>query len=403
MKPETLTAESFRLYGREGRGLAAENLQLFRSMPLSVLPSFLDQLRGYDAYFPREQELFVARLAWLAEREQGKQASLFAPFAAIRLSPELTGSDWVNDPRGFVNTLSSWLWRSGQIDSYHQAGSALFAAMPAAAPPAHPPLVIAVMGRDASNSTYPLFTQLRARGLYARKVAVEGVADAILETLAARSSALAAPYAHWYLDGGEPWPIPAETASRITAFTYPSLAPIHRAILDRMDQAVQQGTGPEVLQEQLSHLTPAQLGAARVTDDLKLQQFFVQLLTLGSGTQIYSTSFLQAAATELVRRAQPTTFCFRFAPRRRQASLNDLLEQRSLSAGTDPDGSLIDADMAAYYAYLRLAGLPGGEQASFVAWVESRGEALIIGPHVTRGVESTTPLTMRQALALATS
>jgi hypothetical protein len=166
---------------------------------------------------------------------------------------------------------------------------------------------------------------------------------------------------------------------------------------------VQQGTGPEVLESRLSHLDPAALNAAQTTADPRLQHLYVSLLTVGAGTQIYSTSFVQAAAIEVLRRARPATLYFRFAPRRRQASINDMFEARSVSPLEDPEGSLVDADMAAFYAYLELAKLPGGERASFIAWVEGRGEALVIGPHVTKDVESTTPISMRDLISFALS
>ena len=42
-------------------------------------------------------------------------------------------------------------------------------------------------------------------------------------------------------------------------------------------------------------------------EDQVMQRFDVSLLTEGSGTQIFSTSFAQWAAREALRRAQPLT------------------------------------------------------------------------------------------------
>ena len=126
----------------------------------------------------------------------------------------------------------------------------------------------------------------------------------------------------------------------------------------------------------------------------------MSLLTQGSGTQLYSTSFVQAAGVELVRRAQPTTLLLRFAPRRKPASMNDMLDQRGQSPEMDAAGALVDADMGLYYAWLALQRQPGGEQARMLAYVEGQGEAFVVGPQATRGAESTTPLTLKQVTEL---
>ena len=45
-----------------------------------------------------------------------------------------------------------------------------------------------------------------------------------------------------------------------------------------------------------------------------LDRFQVKLLTEGSGTQIFSTTFAQWTAREALRRAQSQTLLVRFAP-----------------------------------------------------------------------------------------
>jgi hypothetical protein len=370
-------------------------------MPLAVLPGFLVQIQNFDWQFPKEQDALKRQLDWLDRASPADRERLFAPFRDVRLSVELESYDGVRDPQGFIDALSAYLWQSRQIDGYRAAAVALFSAFPASPAPTQAALVVAVIGRDAPASSYPLFAHLREHGLYARHISIDGAKEALLAELEKRASAAPAPYAHWYVDGGDAWTLDPSLSDSITRFTYPQLAPINDAVLLEMNKAVEQGTGPEVLQSRLEHLEPSQLGAAEVTTNPRLQRLYTSLLTTGSGTQIYSTSFLQAAAIEILRRAQPSTLYFRFAPRRRQASINDLIQARSVSPEMDPEGSLVDADMAAYYAYLQLAKLPGGERASFIAWVEDRGDALVIGPGVTRGVESTTPLAMQQLVSLA--
>jgi len=75
--------------------------------------------------------------------------------------------------------------------------------------------------------------------------------------------------------------------------------------------------GPEFLRTLMARLRPADLGFS-AADDPVLDRFQVKLLTEGSGTQIFSTTFTQWAAREALRRAQPHTLLVRFAPRQRQ-------------------------------------------------------------------------------------
>jgi hypothetical protein len=110
----------------------------------------------------------------------------------------------------------------------------------------------------------------------------------------------------------------------------------------------------------------------------------VSLLTEGSGTQIYSTTFVQWAAREVQRRAQPLTLLARFQPRVRERPMNELLEGISQNAEPDPHGSLIDGDMGAYYTWLNQQRLSGADQAGFVVWFEGHGEAVAVGPGLPR-------------------
>ena len=97
----------------------------------------------------------------------------------------------------------------------------------------------------------------------------------------------------------------------------------------------------------MARLSPADLGITGKGDEV-MNRFVVKLLTEGSGTQIFSTTFAQWTAREVLRRAQPLTLLVRFAPRQRQRPMNELLAAGDSNPELDPTGSLIDADMGAY-------------------------------------------------------
>src|SRR6266496_1827858 len=115
-----------------------------------------------------------------------------------------------------------------------------------------------------------------------------------------------------------------------------------------------------------------------------LQRFQLKLLAEGSGTQLFSTTFAQWTAREVLRRAQPLTLLVRFAPRQRQRPMNELLSGTGSNVEVDPTGSLVDADMAAYYQWINQRRLPGSEQSSFLVWFEGHSQALAIAPSLPR-------------------
>jgi hypothetical protein len=133
-----------------------------------------------------------------------------------------------------------------------------------------------------------------------------------------------------------------------------------------------------------------------------LSHFNVRLLTTNSGTQIFSTTFAELAAKEVLRRAQPLTLFVRFAPRQKQRPMNDLLSVRNQSIEVDPLGSLIDAEMGAYYIWLNEQRLSGSIKSSFLVWFEDHNQALMISPSAPRGTESSNAYGLRELLALAT-
>jgi hypothetical protein len=158
------------------------------------------------------------------------------------------------------------------------------------------------------------------------------------------------------------------------------------------------GTGPESLRTFMAQLRPGDVGLKK-SDDAVLSHFQLKLLTEGSGTQIFSTTFAQWAAREALRRAQPLTLLVRFAPRQRQRPMNELLSASNTESELDLIGSLIDGDMGAYYNWINQLRLPGADKSSFLVWFENHNQAVVIGPSVPRGTESSAPTDVKQLLS----
>jgi hypothetical protein len=397
MFPSDLKPEQFSGYPPEARSLVASYIAALQRLPLSFLPSLLREAIEYDYKFPAERKALERELANLHSLSSKDLADWMQGFAQIQISATLEKFDWINAPAQSVEQLSSYLWTTHQLDAFRAAAMAyaerLHAAVPPE-PPSAPRLGIAVIGQGIPSYEAPLFRKLRLHAAYYSGVSPENGLRVLLDAVAARAKAHPAPYAHWYVDGGQH----ATHDPALTSVSYATLQPARAALLAKMRAEIDQpGMGPEMLRTRLAQLRPADLGFDN--GDPVLDRFRIKMLTEGSGTQIFSTTFAQWTAREALRRAQPLTLLVRFAPRQRQKSMNELLAATAESAELDPIGSLIDADMGAYYNWLNQQRLPGANQASFVAWFEGHNQAVAIGPTTPRGTTSTSATDITQLLA----
>jgi hypothetical protein len=397
MLPRDLAPDRFTAYPPDARRLAVAHLDTLRHMPLSVLPSLLREIASYDWKFPAERAAIESELKVLGALTAAGRKEWFHQFAAIRLSSDLEQLDWVGAPAQFVEHLAAHLWSTGQTDAFRGAALHYGERLRAAAPPptpAVPRLLITVVGRDVSEATIPLFRRLRPYGAYFTGVHATDGLKILLDAVAGRAKADPAPYGHWYIDGGEAAPHDAA----LTCVSYAALAPTRTALLRKMEMAIRSdGMGPEKLRSILAQLRPSDLEIAGARDAV-LDRFEISLLTEGSGTQIFSTTFAQWAARETLRRAQPLTLLVRFAPRQREKGMNELLAATGTQSELDPIGSLVDADMAAYYNWLNLQRLPGADRSSTLVWFEDHGEAMLIAPSLPRGTQSSQRATISDLL-----
>jgi hypothetical protein len=261
-----------------------------------------------------------------------------------------------------------------------------------------PRLGIAVIGQGVVSYEQPLFRKLRPHGGYFNHVDPNTGLQQLLNAVGARAKAHPAPYGHWYIDGGDEAP----HDSALTTVSYKALESIRAALLRKMQAETERpGMGPEALRTAMAQMRPSDFGMSSSGDAI-LDRFRLKLLTEGSGTQIYSTTFAQWAAREALRRAQPLTLLVRFAPRQRQKAMDELLSAGHASPELDLVGSLIDGDMGAYYNWINQQRLPGAEKSSFLVWFEGHSEAVAIGPGMPRGTQSTTAANLGQLVSWIT-
>ena len=402
MLPRELHAAHFTTYPPQARQLAIQHLALFQQLPLSFVPGLLRELIEYDYKFPVERARIEEELSILGNLSTAQLVEWFHAFAAVPLSNTLERTDWVTKPAQFVEQESAFLWTTHQLDAFREAAVAYGERLQNALPVqslAVPRLGMAVIGQGVTNTQEALFRELRKHGTFFSQVKPDGGFEALIAAAEARATAHPVDYGHWYVEGG----MPARATRGLATVSYDTLAPVRDKLLTFLQaQVAKPGMGPEELRTELAQLLPEQLGMGRQGDPV-LERFQLKLFTEGSGTQIFSTTFAQWTTREALRRAEPLTLLVRYAPRQRQKPMSELLANSSVPGELDPAGSLVDADMAAYYHWVNQQRLHDADKSAFLVWWEGQIQAVVIAPTLPRGVRSDSSMDLKSLIALATT
>jgi hypothetical protein len=397
MLPSQLTPQSFNGYPAEARGLAIKQIPLLRKLPLGFLPLLLRELILYDWKFPAERREIDRQFPYLTSLSPDGLTKAMAPFAQLRLTAALEKLDWVNSPAIFTEQLAAHLWTTHQIDGFRAAAIEYVANYSAVSPePALPThrLGIAVIGQGVGENPYRLFRKLLPQGTYFGNVQHTGGLNALSAAVARRAAAHPLAYGHWHIDGAA-----VRTGEGVTRVSYAGLSTARAALQGRMQKIYEAAVfDPEAFRTRMAQTRAEDIGLDSGGDAL-LNRFQLSLLTEGSGTQVFATTFVQWAAREALRRAQPVTLLVRFTPRQREKPMNELLAEAQRRPELDPQGSLVDADMGAYYTWLNQQRLTGAEQGRFLVWFEDHGQAVAIGPVFERGRRSDAAVELSELIA----
>ena len=405
MRSQNLTMDRFAHYPPKAQAFVAENISILRQIPLPLLSILLTQIILYDFRFPAEQQTLVRQFKELTAMSSVELQKIVAGFAALELPSELADMNWIEEPRRFNERLSAMLWSTHQMDAYREAAHVYEERLAKALngrDPERSRLAIVLIGNGVAQARYPLFRKLRQHGTMFTAVRPAGALDTLVQRVNARAQSYPQPYAHWYIDGGTPREDCAGTR-QVTAISYEHLAPFafqELNVLNHFVGSARPGSqvGPEEVQSFISSLKPSDIGLEKQLEDPVLRYFVTSIFAEGAGTQIFSTTFVQWSAREALRRAQPVTLLARFASRQTMAPMNVLLKRNPLVQEKDPEGSLIDADMGAYYTWINQTRLSGSDQSRFLVYFEGHEFALAISPSLARGTTSDSSVTMEQIL-----
>jgi hypothetical protein len=405
VSPLNLQVESFAGYPPQARALAIEHMEAIGRMPLLLAAAILRQIIQFDWSFPAERQQLTRQLELLGHLDAASFNSLVSPFASIPLSSELAKFDYVNHPQQFSEGLTAYLWEQHRSDDYHSVAQAYQQYLDKALPQAQPRTprwTIVVIGKGSEPSGYSLFRHLTPRGMLFSKLEPRDALEVLSSAVISRAHEYPLEYGHWYIDGGESIPAMAED-SQLATLSYARLVPAAMREFALVKEFAQRGTsggpmGPEAVGSYIVGLSPEDLTLRGNASDSPLRHFEVNLITQGAGCQIFSTTFVQWAARECLHRAQPLTLFARFSTRQNNAPMEQLLSRNPLEQEQDAEGSLIDADMGAYYTWINQARLPGAQESRFLVWFEDQNVACVVSPTLPAGKTFTGSIPMRQVL-----
>jgi hypothetical protein len=355
-------------------------------------------LIAFDSKFPAERQELTHQFTYLHTLSPAELTRAMSPFEGLRLSRELERVDWVNAPADFSEQLSAHLWATHQIDTFRKAAIDYVSQVNASRkrePLQLPRLSIVIAGQGVTATKVPLFRKLRPQGVYFTQVNPAGGREAIFDLLARRATSHPMPFAHWYVDGGVPQQV---ACPELACLSYAGVEPIRTSLLDSMESIMRSGAGPEALRSRLARMRPGDLGIQSTGPAALLDQFKISVLTEGSGTQVYSTTFVQWSAREILRRAQPLTLVARYAPRLQEQTIQQTIAGGHPKPVMDAEGALRDADMGAYYTWINQQRLSGAEKSGFLVWFEDHSEAVAIGPSMKAATESKSAINIADIL-----
>jgi len=394
-------------YPPQARQFATDHIATLRQLPAILCALLLKQIKEYDWLFPAERSELDKQLQWIRTADHQKLESVFSSFSAIKVSPDVMDMPWGAQPGPFIERLTADLWATHSIDAFQSAAKnygALVEADREDTVSRKPRLCVVFIGAGSPRGKEPLFEKLRPYGTYFSQVDMAGGVPEMVGVLGSIASTQPGPYQHWYVDGGATDPSALHNNERdgeICTLSYSSLEPVRLNVINTMNEVRTSGAaGPERLRSLLAEMHPD--GDVRRVTDPVMRNFTFELFTAGSGTQIFSTTFVQWAGREILRRVRPQTLFLRFQLRQSERPMDELLQTKQTLPVFDPVGSLLDGDMGAFYTWINLQRLPGGAESRFLACYEDGHEALVVAPGIPRGATSDSKCSLRNLLQWGT-
>ncbi len=375
----------------DAAALARAHRTLLEGLPATFHASILTELEKWATLFAAERAYQRALLEHLAMVPELARRQLFAALASVETE---AGCDRIGarEPARFQDDAQALLRQRRLLTRWRREVDSVFQAVqPALDRQLHPPdaprrLVVQLYGSGIAIQNDQLWSRFRGSGARV-PLTLDGVRgpDAFLRalfggtsdgasTLFGRMGARpdASPLDAWILESGEALHAFGEGAQAAAAAARGAAgAPTHiglsyerlrgyrdeltRALYDKIQAGVE---SPQAFAAYARSLRIAPPASARLDGTDVMQAFVRDLFLTGNGTLFVNNTFVEWAAVQAVRRAQPRLLVARYGVRDKMKPFSSLLLFSQPRASDqiplieDPVGSFVDVEQLSYYVWL---------------------------------------------------
>jgi hypothetical protein len=371
--------------GGEAAALARDHAVPMRRLPVTVQAFILVELQKWPTLFPAERRYQRALIEHLSGAAAGELAQLSAGIAEIEAEASLDKIS-ERDPARFQDLAQAALRKQSLVAAWRREVDLFFQQIdPQLESRLFPPdaprrLVVQVYSSDIAVQREKLWARLTAQGTRI-PLSLDGVKnrDGYLRTLFGvqsddhngslfgrlREDAAFAALDGWIVESHaalhdlvlQP-PRPPELS--LPGLSYERLLPYRDVLMRALFSKVQTGVeSPQAFAAYARSLTLAPEHGILPNPDPIIQAFVRDILLTGNGTLFVNNTFVEWAAVQALRRAQPRLLVARYGVRDKLKPFSSLLLFSQPRASDriplieDPLGSFIDVEQLSYYVWLQ--------------------------------------------------
>ena len=393
--------------GGEAAALARDHAEVMRRLPATVHAFILVEMQKWPTLFPAERRYQRALLEHLSSAPAGELTQLSAGIAKVEAEASLNKIS-EREPARFQDLAQAALRKQDLVPAWRREVDLFFQQIDPQLearlyPPDAPPrLVVQLYSRDIAVQPEKLWGRLKTQGMripltlddpknrdgYLRALFGAGSEDhkgSLFGRL--QADAKFAPTDSWIVEthsalhdllgrttassaGSEsgrpapgprtPDPGPRTPTLSVTGLSYERLLPYRDVLMKALFSKVQTGVeSPQAFAAYARSLTLAPEPGTLPNPDAIIQAFVRDVLLTGNGTLFVNNTFVEWAAVQALRRAQPRLLVARYGVRDKLKPFSSLLLFSQPRASDqiplieDPLGSFIDVEQLSYYVWLQ--------------------------------------------------
>ena len=369
----------------EAASLARANDAVLRRLPATVHAFILSDLQKWPALFPAEQRYQRALLEHLSRVAPDELRQLTGGIARIEAEAALDRIG-ERDPTAFQDRAQAALRKQNLVAGWRREIDRFFQQIdPALESRLYPPdaprrVVLQLYGSGIAVQPDKLWSRLAGAGTripltldgirssrdYLRALfdaSGESGRTSLFQRL--RNHADGAPHDAWIIEAHDvlhgllDQPAASPETHSLTGLSYERLLPYRDALMRALFSRIQSGVeSPQAFAAYARGLKIAPEPGALLNPAEIVQSFVRDVLLTGNGTLFVNNTFVEWAAVQAVRRAQPRLLVTRYGVRDRLKPFSSLVlfsQPRSsdrIPIVEDPVGSFVDVEQLSYYVWV---------------------------------------------------